>query len=460
MANNSWRLIDTHLNRDAALLNRLQTTYRNTVSALMSKASSDLRISQQQLYRNYNLMIAWWARRDVAPREDIVFILGGGDSFYTSATRYFDFVGARVITQARSLLEVRDWLNVNRPNNGLPWGDVSIVVHANLEGQMQAPVEPGGERVTPDSLRQAIQNQSFRALPNEVVDNASRIIIRGCALGRNQQILQLLRSAFGGNEESPQVYAPVHLQQYSYQWRSRHGRRVTTSAQESFLEFWYVGFPGGREPNRGTLIGLFSQKYPGVAVNWARLLGRRGAVARQSYSISFTFERTNVAPPSGAGRAAQRQLASLVRGRLEESRGMTDIEETARNHAPNGTITITFRYRQGDRNFIATIPDLLPRLQNQSDYRALLSRQGELMRATRPLEEGSNLAANDFFWGLRMVRNRGAITNDYLFTGSRTLLRIQRELVEPDPDHPGRTRRVRPDIGSATQYGRVVPPNY
>ncbi|MCG8347932.1 MAG: DUF4157 domain-containing protein, partial [Chloroflexales bacterium] len=161
MVNNGWRLIDTRLGGEPALLNRMKTTYRDTVRTLITKASRDLGVTQQQLYRQQNSRIAWWARRDLAAREDIVFIMGSGDRFYRSATQYFNFIGARIISNLRSLLEVRDWLNANRPANGLPWGDISIVVHANLEGQMQIPVAPDESRVTVDSLRQAIQDLSF-----------------------------------------------------------------------------------------------------------------------------------------------------------------------------------------------------------------------------------------------------------------------------------------------------------
>ena len=124
-------------------------------------------------------------------------------------------------------------------------------------------------------------------------------------------------------------------------------------------------------------------------------------------------------------------------------------------------IRITFSYRSNNQEFTgANIGGLLPRLRNQRDYRAFLSRQADLMETTRPLEEESNLTANDFFWRLRRVRNRGAHTYDYRFTGSRTMLRIQRELVEPDPNRPSRTRRVRPDLSEPRHYGREIPSNY
>ena len=280
-------------------------------------------------------------------------------------------------------------------------------------------------------------------------------------MGRNQQILELLRSAFGGNQESPHVYAPVHLQSYHYRWRSVRHRRVTTSAGEYFREFWYVGFPAAPAPNRRRLIRMFNSKYPNVAVNWGRLLRTRGAVRRQTYSIPFSFTETNEAPAGGSGRRARNLLIRLVRARIPESRRWSSIREASRNTGADGRISITFSYKKRNQTFTgANITGLLPRLRNQRNYRALLSLQNNLTQATRPLEEGSNLTANDFHWRLRRVRNRPARTYDYRFTGRRTVLRIQRDLVEPDPNRRGRTRHVRPispkPVSSAEKFHRIT----
>ncbi len=454
MMNQGWRLIDERLGGRPALLQRLKDAYRSTVDALFTKASSDLGIPEQQLYAQYNRQIAWWARRQLAPREDIVFILGSGDNFYGAATRYFRFVGARIVGNQRTLLGVRDWLAANPPANGLPWGDVNIVVHANLEGQMMADVEPDGDRVSPRTLRAAIENNSFRALSNSVVDDATRLVIRGCALGRNQEILQLLRSGFGGNDESPQVYAPVHLQEYSY--RSRRGR--TISAEESFLEFWYVGFPSSPALNRRQLVDRFEERYPNEDVDWARSLRASGGTRRHTYSFTYTIEQAHEAPP--AGRQGRRALARLIRSRLEDARDAAAIRETARSVSPDGTISIRFSYQIGPQQYTGSMDGLLPRMRNQREYRAFLGQQQGLMNSTRPLEEGANLGADDFFWALRRVRNRGGASSNYEFTGGRTLLRIQQRLVEPDPARPGRTRPVRPDLSDTSQYGREMPENY
>jgi hypothetical protein len=459
MMDNGWRLIEEHLDGDEELLGRLKESYRASVSAIVAQASRDLGVPELELYAQHNLRIAWWLRRRLAPREEIVFILGAGDAFYESAIEFFQLTGARIVRDPRSLTEVRDWLAANPPASGLPWGDVSIVVHANLEGGMQTTVTPGGARVTPRSLRQAIEDREFQSLPNEVVDDATRLRIRGCALGRNQEILVLLRSAFGGNEESPAVYAPVHLQNYEYQWsQPRGGERTTTSAEEYFQEFWYVGYPARPAPNRVRLVEMFSEKYPDAGVDWARMLRTPGATARRPYSMSYTISGARQAPPAGAAGAAG--LTRLVRQSVAGADDWTDITETSRQADADGRITITFSYRQdGEVRTGASVSGLLPRMTTQAQYRAFLDRQSDLLSATRPLEEGSDLTADDFHWALARTANADG-SHDYAFTGRRGFLRIQRDLVEPDPERQGQTRRVRPDISDASQFGREEPADY
>ena len=42
-------------------------------------------------------------------------------------------------------------------------------------------------------------------------------------------------------------------------------------------------------------------------------------------------------------------------------------------------------------------------------------------------------------------------------TGRRTILRIQRELREPDPAQPGHRRRAHPPVTDLTHFGEEVP---
>jgi hypothetical protein len=41
--------------------------------------------------------------------------------------------------------------------------------------------------------------------------------------------------------------------------------------------------------------------------------------------------------------------------------------------------------------------------------------------------------------------------------GRHTIVRVQRELRGPDPDHPGVTRRLRPPVTDLTHFGEEVP---
>lgn len=99
-------------------------------------------------------------------------------------------------------------------------------------------------------------------------------------------------------------------------------------------------------------------------------------------------------------------------------------------------------------------------LRTQQEIRSFLNLQEDIQEMTRPLEEESEPDANDFFWRIRRIRNRGSSTYNFIFTGSRTVTRVQRELLEPDPNRPERTRRVIPDLSNSEHYGREVPSNY
>lgn len=382
MRSHSHRIIATELNGDTTLLNQLQGAYQQAIEAIVGKAARDLGRAPQELYTQFNLSIARATRNNLATRENIVFILGnprGGDNFYRAAQNHFQFNNANIVNTLRSLVQVRDYLAGHAPSNGLPWGEVSIVVHANLEGQMAAPLVGNSGRVTTDNLRTAINNRTFQAINNNVIDGATNIVIRGCALGRNQEILTLLRSGFGGNDqEQPQVYAPKHLQAYEFRARGRRRRRRVTGTSEFFVEFWYVGFPANRRMNNNRIARALDEKYPGENINWRNLLGRRGGTRRQNFTYTFRFE-----------------------GRV-------------------------------------------PRLRTQAQIATFLDNSGF---DAADLEEGSNLTAADFSW---RPRRRGTTT---VFTGTRTIVRVQRELREPDPERQGRTRRVAPNLSDRSQYG-------
>ena len=94
-------------------------------------------------------------------REKITFILGAEvrdngtrDDYYFTARNFFERNPAgTLVTDLRSLAEVRQHLDRHTPSNGRPWGEVNIVVHGNHDGGMGAAVAPGEKEVATYNLR-------------------------------------------------------------------------------------------------------------------------------------------------------------------------------------------------------------------------------------------------------------------------------------------------------------------
>ncbi|HEX7242047.1 MAG TPA: hypothetical protein VF263_17315, partial [Longimicrobiaceae bacterium] len=148
-------------------------------------------------------------------RESITFILGDdpggtGNPFYRGAEAFYRLHPAGTLVPARDLTsraggpvlrDVRDYLASHRPANGRPWGEVNVVVHANEEGGMSVPVRPltteeaqnaDAHNATPIALQAALEADEFTALDDDRVDARTTIQIRGCALGRSQDMLHTL----------------------------------------------------------------------------------------------------------------------------------------------------------------------------------------------------------------------------------------------------------------------------
>jgi hypothetical protein len=149
------------------------------------------------------------------PRRDYVFILGSG-GFFTGAYRYFQGYApnATFIRSKRSLTAVLAWV---RDNVSEPIGNLYIVSHGNEDGTLTF---GGGRRLSVSDLRSQLHpgNGVVSTLPEltNQVDAQTRIHIKGCNIGRNQVMVELIDEAFGG---AGTVTAPTHEQEYGYDLR-------------------------------------------------------------------------------------------------------------------------------------------------------------------------------------------------------------------------------------------------
>ncbi|CAN7559942.1 MULTISPECIES: eCIS core domain-containing protein [unclassified Variovorax] len=152
------------------------------------------------------------------PRQDYVFIMGVDtrDTFYRDAEGFFRAhrPKAIIVTGKRNLADV---LRHVADKISAPIGNLYIVSHANEDGTLMFGLKPRDpdSKLNATELRAALHPTNGSSALAQVgppqVDQYTVVRIKGCDLGRNGEMLDLLDEAFGGHGT---VIAPTHEQTY------------------------------------------------------------------------------------------------------------------------------------------------------------------------------------------------------------------------------------------------------
>ncbi|MEJ8810782.1 DUF4157 domain-containing protein [Variovorax ureilyticus] len=148
---------------------------------------------------------------------DYVFIMGkdakkSDNKFYTEAKKFFkaEYPAATMVEDVRDL----DGINQRINDGGKPVANLIIVSHAHPDGTLQFSLDakdatPG--RVEYGELKKANDAGNITKPQADLVGFWTNVLIRGCNLGRSEEMLGEVRTAFGG---SARVIAPTHGQRY------------------------------------------------------------------------------------------------------------------------------------------------------------------------------------------------------------------------------------------------------
>jgi len=155
------------------------------------------------------------------PRRDFVFIMGAdkkgtNNPFYDLAEKYFraHIPGATFNTSTRNLADLLSWISTNVHD---PIGNIYIVSHANEDGTLSFALDSADPdaKISVAELREAVHPSggaaSSLADVSKQIDAATKIHVKGCDIGRTQEMVELLDEAFGGFGT---VTAPTHEQVY------------------------------------------------------------------------------------------------------------------------------------------------------------------------------------------------------------------------------------------------------
>ena len=163
-------------------------------------------------------------------RPIITFVTGGGD-YHEGARRYWR-PRSDGLRDDNNLRRIMAYLSnaAHLPDDRL-WGQVNIVSHGTeYAWHIRAhPTSPPGQQLSRSDI-EALQSDEHLTTPGtDVMDSSTVIVLRGCHLGNNQEILDAVRTLFGGEAK---VLAPRYLQNYS--WEDDRSREVFRQA----FYFW------------------------------------------------------------------------------------------------------------------------------------------------------------------------------------------------------------------------------
>jgi hypothetical protein len=239
------------------------------------------------------------AKRERPAGIDVVFILGVDrnprkNPFYREAVRYFRAVHANATlvndNKHRSLQSVFEWLR----NRGERVANLYLVSHANEDGTLSFKLRNSDKateaHVQYGELVSALaEDASLFELPKGVIDEETRIYIKGCNIGRSTRMLDALDKAFGGEGA---VIAPTHKQVFGTKSVGRGTAR--TVEHYAALKVYYIEYQGNQKITPKEQQAAFIEKYPELPEaqwkKWVPVDKRgRGGATRQPISISYSY---------------------------------------------------------------------------------------------------------------------------------------------------------------------------
>jgi hypothetical protein len=189
---------------------------------------------------------------------------------------------------------------------------VDVVSHGNHEEWIVAPFHARRNARTPHLTRDAVAEHATdeRWLPppdSSQLDERSRVVLRGCVIGNNQELMDEIRSVFGG---AATLLAPRYLQLYDSH---------TQPPREGFWEQFFLAVAARELPPPAVLAERFAAEFPGrlSEEEAARLLSEM----HQSVTRSAPSASTGRICPTGRAPRMPKRSSSGSSRAARSSRG-------------------------------------------------------------------------------------------------------------------------------------------
>ncbi len=236
---------------------------------------------------------------------DYVFLMGAdapksGNKFYTEAKKFFKtaYPGAIMVEDVRDLEGINQTIN----SGNKPVANLYIVSHAHPDGTLQFSLNPSDKtpgQVQYSELKEANESQSLTQPKPDLVGFWTNVMIRGCNLGRNEEMLQETRKALGGKAR---VIAPTHEQVYGGGKESLGGafyeepgiskltddkafERIKAKPEYAFITDWGAMRQKLRRFNESVPENVYEEKFPAKGNELALLRSVQGAKVAAHYTF-------------------------------------------------------------------------------------------------------------------------------------------------------------------------------
>ena len=221
-------------------------------------------------------------------RENITFILGTDVSsknpFYREAERFYrqdtEHGTEMVITDCLTLRAVRNYLSAHKPRNGKPYGIINLVSHGNRWQGLKVAVTSDYARTTNETIDDVFEKDNFPELPDEIVDDKSKIVLHACGLGDDAVLLKKIGVLFGGSKIRPAVIASRHFEYY-YSEEEETPKHMHARAS---LAFYKTGY----RPGDIRIARQLRNRYPKQESDWRSIL-RKESPRWSGDSYHYTF---------------------------------------------------------------------------------------------------------------------------------------------------------------------------
>jgi hypothetical protein len=235
---------------------------------------------------------------------DYVFIMGAdapksNNKFYTEAKKFFktEYPGAVMIEDVRDL----DGINQRINSENKPVANLYIVSHAHPDGTLQFSIDPTDKtpgQVQYSELKEANDKKSLTQPNPDLIGFWTNVMIRGCNLGRSEEMLQETKKAFGGQVR---VIAPTHEQVYSGGKESVGGafyeepgiskltdeqafERIKAKPEYAFITDWKAMRSKLKRFNQSIPEIVYEGKFPAKGKEIELLKAEQGAKTAKNYT--------------------------------------------------------------------------------------------------------------------------------------------------------------------------------